>query len=42
MKEKNIKVTESKETVSTFDNILRALKLRFLVRYNSNKTNEYE
>lgn len=41
MKEKNIKVTESKETVSTFDNILRALKLRFLVRYNT-RTNEFE
>lgn len=41
MKDKNINVSESKETVSTFDNILRALKLRFLVRYNT-RTNEFE
>lgn len=41
MKDKNINVSESKETVSTFDNILRALMLRFLVRYNT-RTNEFE
>ena len=37
----NTSIKESKETTSTFDSILRALKLRFLVRYNT-RTNEFE
>lgn len=41
MQEKKINDSESKEATSAFDNILRALKLRFLVRYNT-RTNEFE
>lgn len=37
----NTSIKESKATTYTFDNIIRALKLRFLVRYNT-RTNEFE